>query len=392
MSTPVVVQRLLVPPAGSFFLFGPRGTGKTTWLRGAFPDAVYVDLLDDVTRRPLLAHPERLAGRIIAEAPRKVVIVDEIQKAPGLLDVVHRLIEAKRGYRFILTGSSARKLKRTGVNLLGGRALLRHLHPFLAAELGEAFRLDEALQIGMIPLIRAAYDPMDQLQAYIGLTLREEVEAEGLVRRIDHFARFLEVAAISHATVLNVSNVARECEVSRRAVEGYHAILEDLHLAYRIPVFTRRAQRAKVSHPKFYLADTGLFRALRPSGPLDRPEEIGGQAIEGLVGQHLRAWIDYRGRREGLFYWRTQAGSEVDFVVYGTQGLCGIEVKSAGKIRPEDLRGLKSFREEYPSARCLFVYRGRDRVVVDGILAIPCEEFLRRLRPAAEIESMARSA
>jgi len=197
----------------------------------------------------------------------------------------------------------------------------------------------------------------------------------------DVFRRFLEAVSFSHGSVLNLSNIARECEVNRKTAEGYLAILEDLLLAFRLPVFTKRAQRAVVSHPKFYLFDTGVFRGLRPAGPLDRPEEIEGTALEGLVAQHLRAWAAYSSSRFDLFYWRTAAGSEVDFVVYGASGFWAIEVKNTARIRPEDLRPLRSFGQDYPQCELIFLHRGGEQLRRDGILCLPCGEFLQQLRP-----------
>jgi predicted AAA+ superfamily ATPase len=202
-----------------------------------------------------------------------------------------------------------------------------------------------------------------------------------LVRRFEGFARFVEAVSFSHGAVLNLAEVARECQVSRKTVEGYLSILEDLLLAFRLPVFTRRAQRHLTAHAKFFWFDAGVFRALRPAGPLDRPEEIAGAALEGLVAQHLRAWIDYSGADSTLSYWRTKGGSEVDFVVYGRDGFWALEVKHSAAIRPADLRGLKAFRDDYPEAGLLLLYRGEDTLVLDGITCLPCAAFLRRLVP-----------
>ena len=376
-----VVPRFFRPPRGSFFLFGPRGTGKSSWTRAAFPQALRVDLLDPETLRSLSASPERLVELVEGNPERKVIVVDEVQKVPELLPVVHGLIEAKRGLRFVLTGSSARKLKRTGADLLAGRSRLRTLHPFLAAELGERFRLSDALLRGLLPLVVAADDPADALRTYVALYLREEVQMEGFVRNVGQFSRFLEAIGFSHASVLNVANVARECNVDRKIVEGYLGILEDLLLGYRLPVFTRRAKRATAAHPKFFLFDAGVFRSLRLRGPLDRPEEIEGAALEGLVVQHLVAWNAYRGDRNRLFYWRTRSGVEVDAVMYGEDGLLAVEVKNARRVRPADLGPLRAFREDYPESRPLLLYRGAHRLKIAGIPCVPCEEFLRNLRP-----------
>lgn len=377
------IPRFFDAPAGSFFLFGPRGTGKSTLVRALFPDAVYVDLLDPGVHRSLSARPEHLKERVAAhtQSTTDTVIIDEIQKVPALLDVVHSLLEEKTGRRFVLTGSSARKLRRQGVDLLAGRAILTLLHPFMAAELGDRFRLDDALEYGLLPVVLDSPDRQRVLDTYATLYVREEVQMEGLVRDIGPFSRFLEAVSFSHASALNISNVARECEVGRKTVESWIEILEDLLIAYRVPIFTKRARRALSTHPKFYLFDAGVYRSLRPMGPLDRPEEIGGHLLEGLVGQHLRAWIDYSGTDARLYTWRTRSGVEVDFVLYGSEGLSAIEVKSAGRLRPQDLRPLKSFKEDYPESTALLLYRGAHPLLRDGIHCLPCEDFLRSLHP-----------
>jgi predicted AAA+ superfamily ATPase len=376
-----VIPRFFKPPEQSFFLFGPRGTGKSTWLRENHPDALWVDLLAPDTYRRFEARPERL-GELIAGNPQKrVVVIDEVQKVPALLDVVHGLCEERKDLRFILTGSSSRKLKRTGVNLLAGRLLLRTLHPFMAAELGEEFDLDRALARGLVPIIDRAPKPEETLGAYASLYLQEEVKMEGLVRKIGDFSRFLEVISFSHASLLNISGIARECRINRKTAEGYLQVLEDLLLSYRVSAFTKRAKRAISTHPKFFYFDAGVFRSLRPTGPLDRPEEIEGSALEGLVAQHIAAFIAYRGGEDQLFYWRTRSGSEVDFVVYGPRLFWAIEVKNSKRVRPEDTRSLLTFAEEYPQARAMLLYRGAERLVRDNILCLPCEEFLRDLHP-----------
>lgn len=374
-------DRFFEIPRGNFFLFGPRGTGKSTLLRMCFPSALRIDLLDPEEYRVLSARPEVLEHRIAGSPKKPVVVIDEIQKIPDLLPLVHRLIEGKSGLRFILTGSSARKLKRSGVDLLAGRAIVKTLHPFMAAELQKEFHLDRALRLGMLPLVLDSPEPEETLRSYAALYVKEEVQAEGLVRHIGNFSRFLESVAFSHAAVLNVSNVARECQVERKVVESYLSVLEDLLLAFRIDVFSRRRGRELASHPKFFYCDAGVFRSLRPKGPLDRPEEIEGPALEGLVAQHLRAWTAYSGDDHSLYHWRTRSGVEVDFVIYGPSGIHAIKVKNTSRIRPEDLRSLKAFAEEYPQASRLLLYRGKHRIKTDKILCLPCEDFLSQLTP-----------
>jgi len=251
----------------------------------------------------------------------------------------------------------------------------------MAAEFGERFNLERALKFGMLPLVVMAPEPEKVLKAYSSLYVREEVQMEGLVRNIGGFSRFLEAVSFSNGAVLNISNVARECEIERKVVEGYVGILEDLLLSFRLPVFTKRAKRATVAHPKFYYFDAGVFRSLRPTGPLDRPEEIQGAALEGLVAQHLIAWNAYRGEKNKVYYWRTRAGVEVDFVVYGEEVFWAIEVKNSSRIRKEDVNSLRAFKEEYPQCKTFLLYRGKERILREGVLCIPCEDFLMQLVP-----------
>lgn len=371
-------------PSGSFFLFGPRGTGKTVWLGNQFPDAFTVNLLEADVRRSLAAHPERLVDIVAANADRSTFVIDEIQRVPALLDTIHDLIEKNRDKRFILTGSSARKLKRAqGADLLGGRAVKCMCHPFLASEMGADFNLPDALRLGMLPLVRypIAQSPQDVLKTYLDLYLQEEVVNEGVIRHLDVFSRFLETASFSHGAVLSASEIAREAGVKRSTVDSYFEILEEMLVSIRIPVFAKRAKRELIAHRKFYFFDAGVYRTIRPKGPLDRPEEIDGMALEGLVLQHLRAWIDYSGERNALYFWRTRAGVEVDFIVYTPTDFVAIEVKNAAKITPGDLVGLKTFRRDYPECRTLLLYRGRQQTMVDGILAVPVERFLKEIVP-----------
>ena len=378
----IVYKRYFQAPDTSFFLFGPRGCGKTTWYRDYYGSKAFIfDLLDSDLFRELTARPELLRNRINADAEHTIFILDEIQRIPDLLPVVHSLISELPNLLFVLTGSNSRKLKRQGVDLLAGRALLNKMHPFTAAELGDAFVLEDALNTGLIPLIRTDKDPGTRLKSYVSLYIQEEVNYEGLVRNIGNFNRFLQSITLSHANVLNISTIARDCLVERKAVENYISILEDLLLVRRLYPFQKRAKRRVVDHPKLYFFDAGVYHFLRPKGPLDLPESIAGAALEGLVENHLRAWIDYSGSDAQCFFWRTPAGTEVDFVIYGQDCFVALEVKNTSRVRIEDLRGLKAFCADYPEATGMLLYRGQHRQKEGNILCVPVEEFLKSLNP-----------
>ena len=378
------IPRKLIPPKGSYFLFGPRGTGKSTWLIHHYPSAMRIDLLLGEEERRFHSYPERLREVVQAMSTDTTLILDEIQRVPRLLPEIHALIEEKRGIQFIMTGSSSRKLRRTMADLLGGRALLRRMGPFFASELKEKFSLEKALRVGLIPLIWESSDPGERLRHYINLYLKEEVQAEGLVRQLGDFARFLEVASFSYGSVWTSTDIGREANVKRATVDNYLQILEDLFLAFTIPVFMRRAKRKVIAHPKFYFFDVGVYRALRPRGILDSEEEIDGFALEGLVAQHLRGWVQGQVEPHTLSFWRTQTKLEVDFVVYGPKGFWAIEVKRSPNLGPDDVRGLSAFKEEYPEAECCIVSLSKRREEYRGFPIIPMNEFLLGIDPTAQ--------
>lgn len=374
-------KRFFTPPSYSYFLFGPRGTGKSSWLKEHYPNAYWIDLLNPETFRFFSAGAERL-GPILEENPeKKTVVIDEVQKVPQLLDVVHSLIEAKKGYQFIMTGSSSRKLKKQGVNLLGGRALLKYMPPFFARELGNDFHLERNLRLGMLPIVLDAPSPEEVLRAYVGIYLKEEVQAEGLVRNVGDFARFLETMSFSHASLINTSNIARECQIARKTVDNYLLILEDLLLSFQLHVFHRKAKRALIQHPKFYFFDSGVYYSARPKNLYDPETEKEGAALEGLVAQHLKAWVDAQKEVHQLHFWRTSSQVEVDFIVSGPHCFLAIEVKNGATIHPSDLRGLETFQEDYPEVTPILLYRGKHRMKEKGILCCPIDQFLLQIDP-----------
>ncbi|MCD4669282.1 MAG: ATP-binding protein [Actinomycetia bacterium] len=367
-----------IPKNKSFFLFGPRGTGKTTWVKKSFPDAVYIDLLESRLFNELLADPQRLEDHI-PDNFTDWVIIDEVQKIPLILNEVHRLIENK-GLRFILTGSSARKIRRKGQNLLAGRALTCSMYPLTAVELGKDFNLEHSLKYGSLPSVYKEEDPQAYLESYIKTYLQEEVLQEGLTRNLSAFARFIEAASFSQGSVLNVSEISRECAVERKVVENYFSILEDLLIGFRIPVFTRKAKRRMIRHSKFYFFDTGVYRTIRPMGPLDTPEAAEGIIFESLFLQELRALNDYYRLGYKIYYWRTAGGLEVDFILYGKRGIKAFEIKRRNKVSSGMLSGLKAFLKDYPETQAFFIYGGRKNLYIDGIKVIPIEESIRNLK------------
>ena len=375
-----VFERLIKKPLESrksFFLFGPRGTGKTTWLRHRLPEALFVNLLQSEYYNRLSANPGHLR-QLIPPDHTGWTVIDEVQRIPALLNEVHDLIEA-RGLVFVLTGSSARTLRRRGVNLLAGRALTYRMHPLTAVEQQEAFNLRDSVQLGHLPARFSESDPAKYLKDYVQTYLREEVMQESLTRNVGHFSRFLEVASFSQGATINISAVARAAHIERSVAENYFSILEDLLIAVRLPVFSRKAKRKLSSQKKFYFFDAGVFRAIRPVGPLDSDAEIDGPALETLVLQELRAVNDHHDYGYQISFWRTRSGLEVDFVLYGPRGLLAIEIKRSTQIQPKDTRALREFKKDYPPAKCFVFYGGPSPVYMDDVTVLPIEHALRNL-------------
>lgn len=326
----------------------------------------------------LLARPESLES-FIPPKFQNYIIIDEIQRVPELLNEVHRLIESKR-YKFVMLGSSARKLRKNGVNLLAGWALSYFMFPLTVEELGNDFNLSRSLKFGHLPTAYTGSAPGKYLKSYIKTYLRKEVMQEGLTRNLGAFSRFLEAASFSQGSVLNLTEVSRECGVNRKVVESYFSILQDLLIADLIPVFTKKAKRRMTAHPKFYFFDVGVYRGIRPSGPLDMPEQIEGGACETLFFQEHRAVNNYYDMGYDIYYWRTSNNIEVDFVLYGKGGIKAFEIKRSRKYQKKDLNGLKLFLKDYPVAKAFFVYGGDRKLYVNDICIMPYEECVRNLK------------
>lgn len=376
---------LTLPEMGkhSVFLFGPRGTGKTSWIKSHLKNILYFDLLNAQVYNEFLADPTALSRRIPNDF-NDWIVIDEIQKIPALLNEVHRLIEAS-GYRFVLTGSSARSLRKKGVNLLAGRAFQYHMHPLTCLELGDDFSLTTALTYGLLPFVYSGGDdPQHFLETYIATYLREEVQQEGLTRNLGDFSRFLQIASFSQGEALNYSEIAREAFIPRRVVASYFDIVNDLLLSHTLPVFSKRAKRRLVAHPKFYYFDVGVYRILRPKGPLDIIEEIDGAALETLFLQHLIAINHYYRLGYEFYYWRTSNQVEVDFIAYGEKGLLAFEIKRKRTVLSKDLIGLKTFCSDYEMAVPYFIYGGDHDEFHGDIKAIPIQQALFKLKDILE--------
>ncbi len=364
----------------SVFIFGPRGTGKTLWIQHYLRNLehLYFDLLDSKTYRIFQATPEEIQQRIPKDY-KGWIVIDEVQRVPELLNEVHRAIES-RHQRFILTGSSARKLRKNGTNLLAGRALRYRMHPFIIQELGDSFTLEHALTLGMLPATYTYNQPDRYLATYIEAYLREEVLQEGLTRNISAFTRFLEIASYSQGSTINTTEIAREVSVDRKVVENYFSILNDLLLSHKIPPFTKHAKRNLVQKDKFYYFDAGVYQQLRPKGLLDSSSEIGGIALETLFLQSLLAVIDYYNVSAKVYYWRTTSGIEVDFIVYGEKTLIAFEIKHTKSITPTLIKGLKQFKMDYPMCKSYLIYQGADiQYLAEDIIALPITEALTQL-------------
>lgn len=333
--------RATAAAAGSLVLLvRAAGTGKSAWLHHHLPGARTFDLLRTDDYQRLLAAPQRLRDEI-PDDYQGWVVLDEVQRVPALLDEVHALIE-RRQLRFAQTSSSARKLRRGGANRLAGRARTLRMHPLSAVELGDAFDLARATRFGGLPFACTTSDPAGYLRDHVVTYLREEVLQEGLVRNLPAFARFLEAASFSQGAALNMAAIARECAVSAKLAESHFTLLEDLLLATRVPVFARRTARRLASHPKFYFFDAGVYRTLRPRGPLD-------------------------------------GDSEIDFVLYGERGLLAFESKRSDRVRDEDLASLRAFAADYPEAKCFLLHGGRERRHAAGVEIAPLDAALRQL-------------
>jgi predicted AAA+ superfamily ATPase len=369
-------SRVLTAPKGSFFLYGVRGVGKSTWARETFPDAHHIDLLDESRYQALLANPGLLGLELRTLPGRRVVVVDEVQRVPALLNEVHRAIEGS-GRRFVLLGSSARRLKTADTNLLAGRAALQTMFPLVPAELGADFDLVRVLRFGTIPVVWQAADPRAALEAYVQLYVREEIRLEALVRNLPAFLRFLPVAALFHGQVINISGLARDAATARTTIEGYLGILQDTLVATLVPGFETKQRARERQHPKLYWVDPGLARAAKQQlGPVGAEER--GPLLEGLVLNILRAHNSNSDLFDEVFYWAPAQArlTEVDFVLRRGRDFLAVEVKAQPRFSTPQLAGLRAISDLPRVTRRVLVYLGdRQLRTEDGIDVWPLDRF-----------------
>ena len=371
--------RLLPTPTRSAFLFGPRGTGKTTWLRDRFPSATTYDLLDTGEALRLGKRPDTLYRELAALPSGSWVVIDEVQRVPELLNEVHRLIESRR-LRFVLSGSSARQLRRRGVNLLAGRAITTTLYPLVSAELA-GLDVERAISHGTLPMAVDGEDPKDYLRTYAETYLVQEVQAEALTRNLGAFARFLEIAARQNAQVTNATSIGRDAGIDRRTVQSHFGILIDTLIGYWLPAWKLRSATKQVQQSKFYFFDCGVVRALSGRLPYPPTAEERGPLLETIVLNEIRAFLSYSGRHYVPHYWRSYDGAEVDVLCETATGFVAVEIKASTRWDTRFNRGLRRIREHLPAhaTTCYGVYLGERAASWGDVRVLPVLDFLKRL-------------
>lgn len=388
-----LIPRFFKTPKGSFVLLGPRGSGKTTWLRDRFPGATHLDIASPALRHSLANRPQRLR-ELLADAPgTQTVVIDEVQHMPRLLGQLQGVLSEPSPPRFILSASCSRAFVR-GAGRSAVSGLARHtFHPLMASEMRD-FDLDRALRFGMLAEAATASNPEQVLDRYAKACIAE-VMARGLTRHIGRFRRFLRAVCTTHGSPLNIAAVARRCAVERKIVAGYILILENLMLSFRVPVYRKQtmasrasglsAGRATVSRDKLFLFDSGVFRTLDTRRAPESPDEVGRKALAGLVAQHLMAWSAGSPSGPKLSYWRTRAGTEVDLVVEGSHRTLAFGIKDGATVGARDLTPLRAFLDDHPDSETALLYRGTRVTRIDGIWHLPVDTFLRHMRPGQEL-------
>lgn len=370
--------RLATVPDHSFFLFGPRATGKTTWLRQHLGDALWFNLLLEDDYLPLLGAARTLRERVEAQAPGSWVVVDEVQRLPGLLNEVHDLISRYGdGYKFALSGSSARKLRRLDVNLLAGRVIERAMFPLVAREMGSDFSLDAVLRFGSLPgIFSEERYRVEKLRAYVHTYLRQEIQQEALVKDLGSFHRFLKIAALMHGQTVNQAGISRDAAVARTTVQRFFETLVDTLVGYLVPAWQAKARVREQGKPKFYFFDPGVVRAIREVADEPLADADTGAMLEGYILHEMRAAIAYQQLGGEIAYWSTPGAKEIDFVWVKGSRRVAVEVKSSRTWRGEYAKTINEFLDAGRVDRGFVVYRGKERYKSGGVEGLPVEDFL----------------
>jgi predicted AAA+ superfamily ATPase len=379
-----MITRLISLPRRSFFLLGPRLTGKSTWIKSKLPDALHLDLLEEANFQKYLSSPVALEQELLAfqkKRPTGWVVIDEIQRIPSLLNGVHAFLE-KSSLKFALSGSSARKLKRGGANLLGGRATEMHFFPLTCIEIGKSFELASALRWGGLPAVYLA-EPTEKkqiLRAYVSTYLREEIQTEGITRNLPAFTRFLQLAAETVGQEVNYSSISRDTGVMSKTIAEYYQVLEDTLLGTLLPPWKKTVRKQLAGSPKFYFFDNGVTNALRENLNDAPPAEARGVLFEQWVIQEVRALLAYREFEGSCYFWRARGGNEVDLIIArGSKPVLAIEIKSTKNPGLKDLAGIRSFQEEYPKTPVVLITQAVRASMLGEVEAIPAVEFMQRL-------------
>jgi len=382
-----VYDRKFNPPSSAYFLFGPRGTGKSTWIRNHYPEAYYIDLLPTRTALSYQRNPGQIIQEILTLKKERWVVLDEIQRVPELLDDVHSLMENHGYKRFVLTGSSARKLKRGASNLLAGRAVTRRLYPLNGVEVNFSIPPDQSISFGNLPG-RINHDQQEQfedfLSAYVDTYIAEEIKSEGLVRNVGSFARFLDVAALAAGTQINMTGLARDAGIGRDTVRSYFSIFEDTLLGSWLPSYRPRAKVKEVVSPKFYWFDSGVLNAAAGAFQQPMPSDWKGVLLEHWIHQEIRSYLEYSRSKGSLGFWRTPSGSEIDFVWWYGDEIVPIEVKSSKEVRPFVIKSIRSLSEHKKIKASYVVYLGEKELRIGDTWVLPAISFLKKLH-AGEI-------
>ncbi len=356
----------------SFFLFGPRSTGKTTLLKQQLENAILYDLLESKTYRRLLKNPELIGEEC---SPNQLVVIDEVQRLPDILNEVHRLIESK-GYKFLLTGSSARKLRHGGANLLAGRAWSSSMFPLTSSEISD-FDILKYLNYGGLPQIYTSEDPLEELDSYVSTYLQEEIKAEAVTRNVQAFADFLDVIALSNGAEINYEGLASDCQVSPSTLKNYLQILDDTLLGFHLPSYVKTKKRKAISRAKYYLFDVGVANYLANRSNIKKKSKEFGDALEHFVILEMRAYLSYRRIKKNMYYWRSTSRFEVDLLI---DDECAIEIKSCDLVAQKHLKGIRALKEEELHSRYIVISNDvNKRVTDDGIEIYPWSQFLQEL-------------